>query len=151
LKRVDAIYACVPVGVQAVTDRTPLDMLGYTMAEAIGDNVSEEDQARFAKYAQDCFDVTNKRFANVLLVQPGITIVPQKGKAVANAAYMEHLNSLILGLTVDPRLQCGHYYIPRSFVSIEERVSAMEGALRRSEYMASMQVTSYIHEGGHLH
>ncbi|UUZ75434.1 hypothetical protein LP414_27345 [Polaromonas sp. P1(28)-13] len=151
LKQVDAIYDCVPAGVDAIADRTPLDMLGYTMAEAIGENVLPEDQNRFAAYVQRCFDVTNKRFSAVVLLQPGIPLIPGRdGKAVANLAYMEHLNSLILGLTVDPRLKTSHFYIQRHQLSVEERLGALEGAARRITMIAHQALGEYMTAGGLL-
>lgn len=150
LKRIDAVYACVPVGVAAISDRTPLDMLGYTMAEAIGGNVSSEDQERFAQYVRECFNVTNKRFATVTLLQPGIEVQPEAGKAVANLAYMEHLNSLMLGLTVDPRLKAAHFYIPRQLLTVEDRLEAVEGAQRATVRMARQAVADHLEAGGSL-
>lgn len=151
LKRVDAIYGCVPIGVDSVTDRTPLDMLGYTMAEAIGGNVRDEDQQRFERYVRDCFDVTNRRFATVTLVQPGIPLKHEQGKAVLNRAYIEHLNSLILGLTVDMRLKAAHFYIPRHYLSLEERIEALEGAQRQTVRLAHHAVRDHVEAGGMLH
>lgn len=150
LKRVDAIYACVPVGAPAITDRTPLDMLAYTMADAIGDRVSGEDQERFARYTQACFDVTNKRFATVTLVQPGIELKVEAGKAAVNRAYIEHLNSLMLGLTVDPRLKATHFYLQRHMLALDERIAAMEGVKRRSVYLANQALGEHLAAGGAL-
>lgn len=152
LKQVDAIYSCVPVGIDAVADRTPLDMLAYTMSEAIGNNVLPEDQERFAAYVQKCFEVTNKRFSAIVLVQPGIPLQADRdGKAVANLAYMEHLNSLILGLTVDARLKCAHFYLPRQLLDLTERVDAFEGAARMVTQIAHRHLGEYIGAGGMVH
>lgn len=139
LKRFDALYASHIGTDLAITDRTPLDMLAYTMAEAIGDTVMAEDQKRFKRYAQACFDVTNKRFGVLLVVQPGIEIVPAKGKAAANAAYIEHLSSLILGLSVDERVKAAHFYIPRYMVDMDERIGALEFAVGRARKRAQIE------------
>jgi hypothetical protein len=132
LKRVDEVYS-KHVGLEFVTDRTPLDMAAYTLADAIGDRVPDTCQERLAKYINDCFEVTNRRFGVVLLVQPGIKLVHEEGKAAVNAGYIEHLNSLILGLTVDERLTCGHFYIPRPVLDMERRLQALEGCVDRSK------------------
>lgn len=131
LKRVDAVYGKY-VGLEFITDRTPLDMAAYTLADAIGDRVPEHCQERLAKYVNACFEVTNRRFGIVLLVQPGITLVHEEGKAAVNAGYIEHLNSLILGLTVDERLTASHFYIPRPVLDLETRVTALENCMDRS-------------------
>lgn len=132
LKRFDAEYAKHTSSKMAIADRTPLDMLGYTLGDAVQNSVPEDQQERFAKYVQDCLDVTNKRFAVLLLVQPGIKPVVQEGKAALNKAYIEHLNSLILGLSVDERIKPPHFYIPRHMVEMEERMSALEFAISRA-------------------
>jgi hypothetical protein len=151
LQRTDElVYAAVPVGVDAIADRTPLDMLAYTMAEAVGDAVQPEDQERFARYANACFDITNKRFSMVVLVQPGIPLQHTSGKAVANAAYIEHLNSLILGLCVDQRMKTSHFYIPRQNLEMEDRLRCLINASNRAEGYAQQDLQNHILLGGVL-
>ena len=132
LRRMDAAYAAVPAGKEAITDRTPVDMLAYTMAEAVGDRVEEKDQADFKRYAEDCIAVTNKRFSVLVIVQPGIKIVAADGKAALNEAYMEHLNSLMLGLSVDERIKCQHYYLQRSNLDLENRLKGLEAVIKKT-------------------
>lgn len=149
LKRVDAIYA-KHAGERAITDRTPLDMIAYTMADAIGDRVAQEDQQRFASYVQQCIDVTNKRFGVLIVVQPGIPLVPAEGKAALNAAYIEHLSAIILGLSVDERVKPLHFYLPRSMTDMVERVGAVEFAMGRAEKRAQEQIEREVAGGYRL-
>jgi hypothetical protein len=132
LKRVDAVYAKY-AGLDFITDRTPLDMAAYTLGDAIGDRVPPECQVRLANYVNECFAVTNRRFGMVLLVQPGIPLVDAPGKAAMNVGYIEHLNSLILGLTVDERLTSLHYYMPRAILKHEDRLAALESSVDRAK------------------
>lgn len=132
LKRVDAIYAKY-AGLDFITDRTPLDMAAYTLGDAIGERVPADCQDRLERYVQNCFEVTNRRFGMVLLIQPGIPLVDAPGKAAMNRGYIEHLNSLILGLTVDERLTSLHYYMPRAIVKPEDRLTALESTVERSK------------------
>lgn len=131
LRRMDAFYAKVS-GPNVITDRTPIDMLAYTMAEAIGERVTPDLQGRFAAYADACFDVTNRRFTEILLVQPGIQLVREEGKAALNMPYIEHLNSLMLGLCSDERMKVPHYYIPKHRIDLGKRVESVLSARRRS-------------------
>jgi hypothetical protein len=131
LKRVDAMYGEF-AGVDFITDRSPLDMAAYTLADAIGDRVPDYCQERLARYVNDCFDVTNRRFGMVFLIQPGIALVDEPSKAAINAGYIEHLNSLILGLSVDERLTCQHFYIPRAVVDFESRMQALVASVDRA-------------------
>lgn len=132
LVRIDAMLAHY-AGTDFITDRTPLDMAAYLLGDAIGDRVPDHLQGRVKKYVQDCFDTTNKRFGVVCLVQPGIPILFEEGKAALNEAYIEHLNSLMFGLVVDERLHCHHYYLPRAVTGKKERLEALSAAVNRSK------------------
>ena len=145
LKRFDKQYA--EIGCKsAIADRTPLDMLAYTMAEAVQHAVPAELQARFKKYVQSCIDVTNKRFGVLLVVQPGIQIVAEEGKAALNEAYIEHLNSIILGLSVDERIKAAHFYIPRHMTDKDERLAALDFAVTRAKKRAETErETAVLH------
>lgn len=138
LKRFDEQYAAVGVK-PAISDRTPLDMLAYTLAEAVQNAVSDADQERLGRYIQRCIDVTNKRFGVLLVVQPGIPIVAEEGKAALNNGYIEHLNSLALGLSVDERVKCPHFYLPRHLVDMDERIAALEFAVGRAKKRAELE------------
>lgn len=151
LKYLDGLYANAPTGATVVTDRTPIDLIAYTMAEAIGDKVSEEDQGSFARYVQDCFDVCNRRFSVLVLVQPGIPLVAAKGKAALNLAYMEHLNSLCLGLSVDDRVKVAHFYIQRHVHDMQERVKSVENARNRSMRLHEAALERHLESGASVH
>ena len=138
LRRFDVQYAEIGAKL-AITDRTPIDLLAYTMAEAVQQAVLEDQQARFKKYVQNCIDVTNKRFGVLLVVQPGIKVVAEEGKAALNDAYIEHLNSIILGLSVDERIKAAHFYIPRHMTSLEERLAALDFATERARKRAETE------------
>ena len=150
LTRLDQVYGALNPAELAITDRTPIDMLGYTMSEAIGEAVSVADQERFKKYVERCFEVTNRRFSTLVLVQPGIPLVAAEGKAVMNAAYIEHLNSLMLGLSVDQRVKMPHYYIPRQRLKMEDRLAALENAVGRSTHMQMHESHSWREAGGFM-
>jgi hypothetical protein len=132
LHRIDAKLSD-HAGTEYITDRTPLDMAGYTLADAIGDRVPSKCQERLAKYVNDCFASTNRHFGVVCLIQPGIPLKYEEGKAVLNPAYIEHLNSLMFGLTVDERLTAHHYYMPRAVLDLDARLDALTAAVKRSK------------------
>lgn len=145
LRRFDLQYAEIDAK-SAITDRTPLDLLAYTIAEAVQNAVPAELQARFKKYVQSCIDVTNKRFGVLLVVQPGIKIVAEEGKAALNEAYLEHLNSIILGLSVDERIKSAHFYIPRHMTDMDERLAALDFAVNRAKKRAETELeTAVLH------
>ncbi|MPQ56365.1 AAA family ATPase [Duganella sp. FT27W] len=131
LERLDKEYAAA-AGVNAIADRTPIDMLGYTMAEALSNNVTDADMDRFHRYVQRCFDVLNRRFSVLLLIQPGIALQPAANKGALNEAYIAHLNSLMFGLSVDERVHIPHFYMPRANTDLAERLTSLKNAVARS-------------------
>lgn len=150
LARVDALYGSYAAGEQLIADRTPIDMIGYLMADAVGHAVAPEHQARFDAYVQRCFDVANKRFSVMVLVQPGIALVEASGKAAMNRAYIEHLNSLMFGLTFDPRVKMPTYFIHRNVLDMAERVSNVEAAADKASVNVLRQVEAHRAAGGYL-
>ncbi len=79
-----------------VSDRTPIDMMAYTIGDIQGK--TEVDFNELEDYLNLCFNATNKFFAKLVIVQPGIPLVYEVGKAALNLAYIEHINILVLGL-----------------------------------------------------
>lgn len=103
-----------------ISDRTPLDFIAYTVADIQGK--TEVNIKALNDYIVRCFSVCNSTFSHLLLVQPGIPLVYESGKAALNPAYIEHLNYLFKGLSIDTRLNCAITVIPREMLDMRERV-----------------------------
>ncbi len=103
-----------------VTDRTPVDMIAYTLGDIQG--TTEADFNELKNYMDHCFEVTNKYFTRLAVIQPAIPLVFEKGKAKLNRAYMEHLNTVIMGLCSDERLERPSLIVKRSITDIGDRV-----------------------------
>jgi predicted ATPase len=103
-----------------ITDRTPIDMMAYTLGDIQGD--TEVDFTELKKYLDYCFKVTNEVFSRLVILQPAIPLVQEEGKARLNRGYIEHLNLLILGLGNDERLRCPVHIIPRNVLDLTQRV-----------------------------
>ncbi len=131
LKRFEKQYATARLGQISITDRSPIDLLAYTLAEVHGETLTEENEKRVERYAQECICITNKYFATLLVVQPGIELVKTDGKASISQGYIEHLTSIILGLSVDERINVPHFYLPRATTDLKERIDALEWAINR--------------------
>ena len=116
-------------GAQFITDRTPLDMLAYTMADIQRANLDSDDIAMFEDYMERCFEVTNRFFATLIVVQPGIPLVEAEGKAPLNKAYIEHINTLVMGLIVDERMRATRHFIPRNMIDMRLRVNCVNNVL----------------------
>jgi hypothetical protein len=106
-----------------VSDRTPIDMMAYTLADVQGETVV--DFTELEKYLNHCFAVTNRFFSKLVIIQPAIPLIHEEGKAALNRAYMEHLNVLIKGLCNDERLHCPFTLMKRNIVDLHARVSEL--------------------------
>ncbi|MEW6520901.1 MAG: AAA family ATPase [Thermodesulfobacteriota bacterium] len=115
-----------------ISDRTPLDMMAYTLADIQGDTAL--DFAELESYLDHCFSVTNRFFAELVVIQPAIPLVHEQGKAALNRSYMEHLNVLVKGLCCDERLHCRFSLINRATVALEERVAEVLQGIQFAEF-----------------
>lgn len=102
-----------------ITDRTPLDMLAYTMAEVQGSTAITGTALQ--DYMARCYHATNNYFYQLILVQPGIPLVAAAGKAALNQGYMAHLNSLILGFCNDEQQHVPFCLLPRAVLARADR------------------------------
>lgn len=103
-----------------LSDRTPLDMAAYTLADVQG--TTELDAPALLRYLNDCLDTTNRLFSTMLVVPPGIPLVAEAGKAALHTAYIEHIHTLVVGLCYDPRITARVFQLDRSILSLNDRV-----------------------------
>jgi len=113
---------------QFITDRTPLDMMAYTLADIQG--TTEVNFDELEGYLARCIDVTNTFFALLVLVQPGIPLMHEEGKAALNEGYLEHLNYVILGLCNDDRIRGTFVYLHRAMTSLDDRAKTVLNELK---------------------
>jgi SpoVK/Ycf46/Vps4 family AAA+-type ATPase len=114
---------------QFITDRTPLDMAAYTLADIQG--ATEVDFFELEKYLERCFKTTNELFKILVLIQPGIPLMHEEGKAALNEGYLEHLNYLILGLCNDNRVKSRFVFLNRNVTTMEDRINLILNELDR--------------------
>lgn len=116
-----------------VTDRTPVDMAAYMLADIQRQTVQRlSETTALDNYITDCIEATNAMFSILVVVQPGIAVVEEEGKAPATPAYVEHINALVLGLVVSDVIEAAHYHIPRSMKDLGKRVKAVDFAIRKT-------------------
>ena len=104
-----------------VSDRTPIDMIAYTLGDIQGK--TEVDFDLLSQYIDRCFASTNQFFQNLAIIQPGIPLVYEQGKAALNAAYIEHINILVIGLCNDSRLKANVFCNARDAITLDLRIS----------------------------
>lgn len=119
----DILSAAESVWTQAsapfVSDRTPLDMAAYTLADVQG--TTQLDPASLIQYLEDCIGATNRYFDTLIVVPPGIPLVQEPGKAALNLSYIEHVHTLVVGLCHDPRVAAAVHLLPRALTSLDDR------------------------------
>jgi len=103
-----------------VSDRTPIDMIAYTLGDIQGR--TEVDIDLLSQYIDRCFASTNKFFQNLAIIQPGIPLVYEEGKAALNASYIEHINVLVIGLCQDSRIRANIFCNPREAIALDGRI-----------------------------
>ncbi|AFY73371.1 AAA+ family ATPase [Synechococcus sp. PCC 7502] len=106
-----------------ISDRTPIDMMAYTIGDIQGK--TEVNFGELEDYLNLCFDATNKFFGKLVIIQPGIPLVYEVGKAALNQAYIEHINILVMGLCSDRRLQSKTVCLDRQITNLDERIKAV--------------------------
>lgn len=104
-----------------VSDRTPIDMMAYTLADIQGKTGA--DYLQLEAYLDHCYAITNRFFSRLIVVQPAIPLVHEEGKAALNRGYMEHLNMLVMGLCCDARLHCPVLFMPRDIIDLDARLA----------------------------
>ncbi|MFM7886793.1 MAG: hypothetical protein ACKPCM_08910 [Pseudanabaena sp.] len=84
---------------------------------------TEVDFDLLNQYIDRCFTSTNQFFQNLAIIQPGIPLIYEEGKAALNAAYIEHINMLVIGLCSDSRLKANVFCNAREAISLDLRIS----------------------------
>lgn len=110
-----------------ITDRTPFDMLAYTLAEVGMHSCDAELGERIAKYTEACMAAGEKTFAMVMHVDPLDFYEESPDKPPLNKAYQNHIHLLIGGALLESS-------VPMMAVEdgpVEERVSRILASLSR--------------------
>ena len=76
-------------GIPFISDRTPIDMIAYTLGDIQGK--TEVDFDLLSEYIDRCFVSTNHFFQNLAIIQPGIPLVYEQGKAAPSVDKLDEL------------------------------------------------------------
>lgn len=106
-----------------ITDRTPIDLLGYTYGDILGMTAANNDE--LDRYKSECYRIGSVHFTRFIIVQPGIPLVDAPGKAAMNKAYIEHLNNLMIGFAYHPDQFVWRGVMARDAIQMERRVAAV--------------------------
>lgn len=121
------------MGEQAfISDRTPIDMIAYTLADVRQETLNAEESVRLKKYIKRCIDVSNRFFSILIVIQPGIPVRKEEGKASLCPMYIDHVAHLVMGLAVSEEVHSAHFYIPKKMTDIDRRVESVRTAVSRA-------------------
>ena len=83
-----------------VTDRTPIDVYSYLLADVQRSTLNSVQEDDLERFWQEACRITSKHFDLVMVIQPGIELIEEEGKAPAAPGYVEHINAIIIGLVM---------------------------------------------------
>jgi len=137
-----------------IADRTPLDLISYMLADI--QRATVLDAPRLGElitgYVDECYEVLNRFFSTVLVVQPGIPLQPNReGKAGACPAFMEHQNMILRGSLNDDRCQVRGFLIPKGVTDLQQRVKCIDNAYINAFQRQTEAVANLRAEGAMLH
>lgn len=112
-----------------ITDRSPVDFLGYMLADVLREPQSSTIQKQLAAYQDRCINLLNHCYSHVILVQPGIKWADAKLKGPNNPAYGEHINFIMSGVIHDERLHSREIMIPRHCLDLDARINFITESL----------------------
>lgn len=110
-----------------VSDRTPIDVAAYLMADATAYAGEPGDQAATVRMVEQAIRDTQALFDIVILVPPAIDFVAEAGKPPMNQAYQEHHHMLCRGILFDEDLDLYWDEIRRDTFSLSARMEFVRG------------------------
>lgn len=134
-----------------ITDRTPVDMMAYMLADVRRENVTDTQAGQLMTYLEECHKVLNQQFTVLMVVQPGIPAKDEPGKAPTNPAYMEHINTLCMGMVVSDKVEAAHFYVPRNYIDLDTRIKALDYAVEKAAARHRTKMEEQFEQGVVLH
>lgn len=113
-----------------VTDRTPLDMLAYTMADIRRDTLDSGPGSldhQYILYRNRCLQSCMETFKLLAHIPPGITPAADLSKAQITIGYIEHIYLIISGLMTAP-MPVHKFRFGDACLDLNERVSQLKKA-----------------------
>lgn len=118
-----------------VVDRTPLDVLGYTMSEVLRESVTFDTALQLERHERQAYAACNAFFMGMTFVYPGIPLVADPGKGTANRFYQRHISACMVEAACDDRLDVPVHFLPHTLLENQSRVS--EAFVSASAIMSS--------------
>lgn len=109
-----------------ITDRTPIDIAAYLMADAQAHTGTPAEHAAILEMMEDCIDITAQHFSSITTLPPALEYVEAPDKPKPNVAYQWHHHYLCLGIIKDSRLgDLTSYSIRANVTDLQQRANIM--------------------------
>lgn len=120
----------------AVTDRTPVCLVAYTISDfrshILKDDggVSNALLGELLTYIRDCMDVAAVLFDVIFIVRPGIPIVKEEGKALCTEEKINEIDELVMMVKEQYSDYVEIRSLPKSVIDLETRASLCEAVMK---------------------
>lgn len=112
-----------------VIDRTPIDFIGYLLADLNQDHYQEEGASQWVvEYIERCLEAARQTMSFVIFVSPGIPLEMAEGKGLVDPGYIRGVHWLMRGALSDSGV--AHDYLPTSYTDLDMRREWVEGMLQ---------------------
>ncbi|MDH1221118.1 AAA family ATPase [Aeromonas caviae] len=112
-----------------VIDRTPIDFIGYLLADLNQDHYQEEGVSQWVvEYIERCIQAARQTMSLIIFVSPGIPLEMAEGKGLVDPGYIRGVNWLMRGALVDSGVTYG--YLPPSYTDLDMRREWVEAMLQ---------------------
>lgn len=105
---------------ELIADRTPIDLIGYAVVNLAKSPPSQSNRDWLKWYIDECIELTNKYFSNIVLIQPGIPFVPDDKSGPIEM--VDELNAVYLSMLLKPELAVPKRVMPEAMTDITERM-----------------------------
>lgn len=105
-----------------IFDRTPLDLIGYTMLAVTANALDQEDEEWLKDYIRNCNLLTEFYLDRIFLLQPSIELRNENTtSAPAHPGYVEHFNYIYAGVITQINYRTRAFIIPRQVTDLDDR------------------------------
>lgn len=130
-----------------VADRTPIDILAYSMSEVLRGTMTPQLDRQFYAHEWRCLEFANAAMMGICVVPPGIPLIADPSKATANAYYQRHIHYCMQGVAFDKRLSVEFLLLHPNNVELPQRerdaVEHCLSILQQRETTRSTIVSTY--------
>ena len=129
---------CLNAGEHFVSDRTPIDVAAYLIADATGYAGHAWRQEQAVAIVEKAIVDTQRLYDIVIFVPPLPDYMEEQGKPPLNRAYQEHHSLICRGILFDEDLDVYWDGIRRDTFSLTERMKFVNGMI--DEWLSTTQI-----------